>query len=165
MCPPECGLFLSKEANMTYLESITYQAGRFLELSQYVLKNAFRVAYLYCGSQKLMPYTKGEQALYAAESQAREALSSKRKEGSEALLSFFQNKGLSEKDLRALTKMLAQRDYLESGFFLDYGPEFAKEEVTSYERAIHELEAYCQAADDLNVSLASAAEKLSSSFH
>jgi hypothetical protein len=44
---------------MTYLESITYLTGNFLQVSQFALKNAYRVICLTEGKEKETPYMAG----------------------------------------------------------------------------------------------------------
>jgi hypothetical protein len=150
---------------MTFLESITYQTGRFLELSQYVLKNAYRVACLFEGSQNLTPYTRSVEALDACESKAKEEIIKNQDKGSKELVAYFTDKGLSIKDFNSLKKMLERRDYLLSHFFLDYSSGFAREEIEAYQSAIDELKKYVDDADKLNISLAKTATKLYECFH
>lgn len=145
---------------MTYLETITYEAGHFVEVSQYALKNAYRVAYLYLGLKQKTPYTEGLALAESCEANAKRAIIDNQSKSSDELLAFFADKGLSTKEMEGLKKMLYKRDYLLSHFFLDHAEGFAKEEVAIYEDVINELREYVDNAKKLNASLSKSADKL-----
>ena len=51
---------------MTYLESITYLTGNFLQVSQFAIKNAYRVITLTESKEKETPYMAGASSLAEA---------------------------------------------------------------------------------------------------
>lgn len=151
---------------MTYLESITFLTGRFLQISQFALKNAYRVISLTQGKEKETPYMKGSMTrAEACEAIASAYLLQNRTFSGQELLVFFQaHPGLSNKDFDALKFVLNKRDYLVSYFFIENSPLFAREEIALFESKITELKEYVDKAEKLNVSLSKACDRLYESF-
>lgn len=150
---------------MTYLESITFRTGKFLQLSSYVLKNAYRVYALTEVSDNLSVTGKCDEMLNSAEALAQKLFLERASLGDEEVLAFFRGKGLSTKEYKALEKMLLNRTYLMSSFYLDFAYGFSKEDFKEYEKAIALLEDYNAAAEALNISLSKSAEKLYNNFY
>ncbi len=151
---------------MTYLESITYLTGNFLQVSQFALKNAYRVITLTEGKEKETPYMAGGLSqVEACEALAKAYLTMNKSLSGEELSQFFViHKGLSSKDYKDLKLMLAKRDYLVSYFYIENTPRFALEEVAVYESVIKELKEYVELANKLNVSLSKACDRLYNQF-
>lgn len=125
---------------MTYLERITYLVGNFIQLSQYVLKNAYRVSTLYQNSLRLDCYTKGDEMIVQSEEMAKKLLKEQEGLSSKELSLYFKDKGLSDKDYRDLTRILLKRDYVVSSFFVENAYALSREEIAVYESKISELE-------------------------
>jgi hypothetical protein len=149
---------------MTYAEKITYLVGNDMELVSYVLRNAYRVVCLTEGLSKRTPAVETEGLIASEESRALALVTEKRDAGTEALLSFIQGKGLSEKEETSLVKVLHRRDYLLSLFFLDNAKAIAREEVAVYESIIKELNEYLDEAKSLNQSLSKSADRILASY-
>lgn len=143
---------------MTYLERIVYLVGELVEVSQYALKNAFRVASLYEASIRMNEYTKGQEMLLAAEGESKQKLEDYEFEGSDSILFYLKDKGISEKDYKTLSKVLKRKDYVNVFFFVEKGPDFALEDVHVYENTIRELEEDIERAKKLSISLSKTAE-------
>lgn len=149
---------------MTYLERITYLVGNFMELSQYTLKNAYRVAYLYENSKRLNEFTKGSELLISSEEQAKKACKDNFNKSSAELEEFFKDKGISLKNYKALVRILKKRDYVANYFFIENGYVLSKEEVAVYDSKIAELQELVADAKDLISKLDKESEKLYTLF-
>lgn len=151
---------------MTYLESITFLTGRFLQVSQFALKNAYRVVSLTYGKENETPYMKGSMTRQeACEAIAASYLLQNRTFSGKDLITFFEvHPGLSNRDFDALKFVLNKRDYLVSYFFIENSPLLAREEIAIYESKINELKEYVDKAEKLNVSLSKACDRLYGSF-
>ena len=145
---------------MTYLERITYLEGRFLEVFQYALYNAYRVATFSDGVKDLTPQSDTEENAQAKESQARAHLIESQGKGFDAIAEDLFGHGLSFKDEKELKSLLLKRNYLVSYFFVDCARELAKEDPKVYENKIDELQEYVDRAIALNGSLAKAFDKI-----
>ncbi len=151
---------------MTYLEKITFLTGNFLQVSQFVIKNAYRVICLTEGKNKETHYlSKSPEYIEGYESLARSYIIKNESLSGQQLITFFENHvGLSKKDFNDLVKILKKRDYLVSYFFIENSPKMAREEVAVYESLIKELNEYIELANKLNVSLAKACDRLYDMF-
>lgn len=149
---------------MTYLERITYLVGNFIELSQYALKNAFRVAALNTCLNGLDDYTKGSEMLIQAESMAKKLLEEYEYSGAMGQLNYFSTAGISQKNYTLLCKVIKKRDYVTNLFFVENGYALSKEEIAVYESKIVELQELCSLAKDVIVKLDKECEKLYHSF-
>ena len=138
---------------MTFLEKITFLTGKFLQLSQYVLKNAYRAVSLIDAKEKYDQKEEKSLVLAASEVKAISLITDMENKGSAELISFFNNKGLDEKDKTSLKTLLLKRDYLVSYFYIDNANSLAKEDPGIYESKIAELNDYCSMATKLNKSL------------
>lgn len=145
---------------MTYLEHIVYLTGEYLQVSQYCLKNAFRVASLFETSKVMNIYTKGQEMLIQAEASSVSLMEEYEFKGSENTLLFLKDKGISEKDFAILSKVLKRKDYISTFFYIDKGSDFALEDVKIYESTIRELDEDIERAKKLNLLLDSTASKL-----
>ena len=99
---------------MTYLESITYLTGNFLQVSQFAIKNAYRVITLTESKEKETPYMAGASSLAeAAEALAKAYLTMNKSLSGEELVQFFSlHKGLSSKDFKDLKLIHAYKRLL-----------------------------------------------------
>jgi hypothetical protein len=138
---------------MTFLEKITFLTGKFLQLSQYVLKNAYRAVSLIDAKEKYDQKEEKSLVLAASEVKAISLITDMENKGSAELISFFNDKGLDEKDKASLKTLLLKRDYLVSYFYIDNANSLAKEDPGIYESKIAELNDYCSMATKLNKSL------------
>lgn len=151
---------------MTYLESITYLTGNFIQVCQFVVKNAYRVISLTSMKEKETAYTIHDmsKAEYA-EALAKAYVVEHKGLSEQQLIAFFSSAhGLSKKDLDNLKKVLNKRDYIVSYFYIDNTSKLAREEVAIYESIIRELKEYISLAEDLNVSLSKACDRLYRDF-
>ena len=147
---------------MTYLEKITYLTGNFIRLSQFTLKNAFRFICLLDNKNRENAYTEQSDAGFVvAENKAKELIQQFTFKGSDEILSFLENKGLSLKDYQKLTFVLKKRDYIVSAFYLDNANQIATEEIAVYVSKINELQGYCDKAMELNQNLVKECDRLS----
>ena len=80
--------------------------------------------------------------------------------GSDEILSFLENKGLSLKDYQKLTFVLKKRDYIVSAFYLDNANQIATEEIAVYVSKINGLQGYCDKAMELNQNLVKECDRL-----
>lgn len=151
---------------MTYLEKITYLTGNFLQVSQFALKNAYRVIALSEGKSRETHYFSGDMTqVEACEAIAREYLHKGLNLSGAELADFFsKHQGLSVKDYNNLKKMLLKRDYIVSLFYIENSSQLAREEVAIYESKINELQEYVDLASKLNVSLSKACDRLYDMF-
>lgn len=145
---------------MTYLERITYLVGNFIELSQYVLKNAYRVTTLYENSKGLDCYTKGSEMIVQSEENAKRLCKEASLLTGKELEGYFLDRGLSEKDYKALVRILRKREYVMSYFFIENAYGLSKEDVMVYESKIQELEDLCKDASVLIGRLSKESDKL-----
>ena len=146
---------------MTYLEKITYLTGNFIRLSQFTLKNAFRFICLLDNKNRENAYTEQSDAGFVvAENKAKELIQQFTFKGSDEILSFLENKGLSLKDYQKLTFVLKKRDYIVSAFYLDNANQIATEEIAVYVSKINELQGYCDKAMELNQTLVKECDRL-----
>ncbi len=146
---------------MTYLEKITYLTGNFIQVSQFTLKNAFRFICLLENKNKETSYTKQSDAGFVvAEKKANDLIVEFTFKGSEEILKFLSDKGLSTKDYQKLSFVLKKRDYVVSAFYLDNANQIATEEVAVYVSKINELQEYCDKAVELNQILAKECDRL-----
>lgn len=144
---------------MTYLEKITYLTGNFIQLSQFVVKNAFRLISLYSLKEDSPYKIESDVPLLACEGRANSLLKDFTFKGSDDILSFLDNKGLSIKIYKELTYVLKKRDYVVSMFYIENSKDIAREEIAVYVSKINELQEYCDKAKELNVSLAKLADQ------
>lgn len=150
---------------MTYLESITYLTGNFLQVSQFALKNAYRVICLTEGIDKKTPYIFGADLIASFEAIAKSYVINNQALSGEQLIAFFSlHKGLSNQDMADLKKVLKKRDYLVSYFYIENSAQLAREEIAVYESKINELKEYVDLASKLNVSLSKACDRLYNAF-
>ena len=147
---------------MTYLETITYLTGRYLQVSQFALKNADRLIALTEGLKEESHYfAHSSEYLDSLEAKAIALFRSQRTLSGEELVSFFeQHEGISEKEKKDLEKMLRKRDYLVGTYFYDNSADLGKEDVTIYASKIQELKELVALADKLSVSFNKEADKL-----
>lgn len=151
---------------MTYLESITYLTGNFIQVCQFAIKNAYRIVSLTSAKEKETPYMVGSMSVVeSAEAVAKAYFIQNKGLSDYQLINFFENsKGLSKKDMDTLRKLLSKRDYIVNYFFLDNSSKLAREEVAVYESIIKELHEYVDMAEKLNVTLSKACVRLYDSF-
>lgn len=135
---------------MTYLESITYLTGRFVQISQYLLKTSFRLVSLMEEEKKRLPFQAKEQRIDGAEAKAEALLSEHQGSSAQQLIDFFSDKGLSVKDRSELSLLLRKRQYLVGSYFLVNDSALGREEVAIYESKINELKGLNKKARDLN---------------
>lgn len=135
---------------MTYLESITYLTGRFVQISQYLLKTSFRLVSLREEEKKRLPFQAKEQRIDGAEAKAEALLGEHQGSSAQQLIDFFTDKGLSVKDRSELSLLLRKRQYLVGSYFLVNDSALGREEVAIYESKINELKELNKKARDLN---------------
>lgn len=145
---------------MTYLEKITYLTGRFLQVQQYVLANAFRVRTFFEGTKDLPPQLGREEHIAALESQARTKVVESQGRSTSELTEDLLGHGLSRKDEKELSLLLRKRDYVVSFFYLDNANALAREDPLVYESKVVELQELVDRAVALNQSLARSADKV-----
>ncbi len=145
---------------MTYLERITYLTGRFLEVFQYALYNAYRVATFFDGIKNLTAQTNTEENIKALESIARTRLVESQGKDVASLEKDLLGHGIAVKNEKELHALLLKRNYIVSYFFLDTAPELAREDPRIYENKIDELQEYVDRAIDLNTSLSKAFDRI-----
>lgn len=145
---------------MTYLEKITYLTGRFLEVFQYTLYNAYRVATFFDGIPTLTFQTNTEENIEARESQAKARLIDSQGKDINSLEKDLIGHGLSVKDEKDLHALLLKRNYIVSFFFIDSAGELAREDPKVYENKIDELQEYVDKTIDLNTRISKAYDKI-----
>ncbi len=146
---------------MTYLEKITYLTGNFIQLAQFTLKNAFRFTSLLENKNRGNAYTEQSDAGYVlAEKKAKDLIVDYTFKGSDEILAYLSDKGLSTKDYQKLSFILKKRDYVVSAFYLDNASQIATEEIAVYVSKINELQEYCDKAIELNRILAKECDRL-----
>lgn len=158
---------ITKESTiMTYLESITYLTGNFIQVSQFVLRNAYRVISLTAAKNKENAYLSGGMSqIEAAEAIANAYILQNKGMGLGSLLKFFEiHPGLSKKDSDDLRSVLNKREYLISYFYIENSNRLAMEDVAVYESVIRELKEYIEKANNLNLSLSKACDRLYQAF-
>ena len=149
---------------MTYLERITYLVGNFAQLTQYALKNAYRVVTLCDNSKRVNEFTKGDELLVLSENQAKKLCLDQFTMGSSELEVFFKDKGMSEANYRALVRILKKRDYVVNYFFIENSYALSREEVAVYESRIEELSSLCEECSKLIAKLCKESDKLYTLF-
>ncbi len=145
---------------MTYLEKITYLTGRFLQVYQYCLYNAYRVRTFFSGIAKLTPQVDTEENIQAMESQALSKLIADQEKGTKEILSFLLDHGMSKKDEKEFSLLIRKKDYLVSDYYLDNSQKLSREDPVIYASQINELEEYVDKAIALNQSLAKSADRI-----
>ena len=135
---------------MTYLENITFLTGRFVQLSQYLLKTSFRLVALREEEEHRLSYQTKESIVSGAEAKAETYLSSSQGLSADDLIAFFSGKGISVKDRNELSFLLRKRQYLVGSYFLVNDAALGREDVAIYESKINELKEYNKKARDLN---------------
>lgn len=135
---------------MTYLENITFLTGRFVQLSQYLLKTSFRLVALREEEEHRLSYQTKESIISGAEAKAETYLSSSQGLSADELISLFSGKGISVKDRNDLSFLLRKRQYLVGSYFLVNDAALGREDVAIYESKINELKEYNKKARDLN---------------
>ncbi len=135
---------------MTYLENITFLTGRFVQLSQYLLKTSFRLVALREEEEHRLSYQTKESIVSGAEAKAETYLSSSQGLSADELISLFSGKGISVKDRNDLSFLLRKRQYLVGSYFLVNDAALGREDVAIYESKINELKEYNKKARDLN---------------
>ncbi len=151
---------------MTYLEKITFLTGKYLQVTQFVLKNAYRVVALSFAYENKTPYLEGSSVVMeSGELHAKEFLSRFASASSDTIIVFFEEQNrLSKADMKKLIYVLKKRDYLISSFYIENTSALAREEAKTYESIINELEGYLDEASKLNVSLSKACDRLCNMF-
>lgn len=151
---------------MTYLESITYLTGKFIQVCQFAVKNAYRVISLTSVKEKENAYMAGSLTqVESAEAIAKAYILQNKGLSEHQLILFFENaKGISKKDMDNLRKILSKRDYIVSYFYIENTPRMAREDVAVYESLITELKEYISIAESLNLSLSKACDRLYRDF-
>ena len=125
------------------------------------MKNAFRFICLLDNKNRENAYTEQSDAGFVvAENKAKELIQQFTFKGSDEILSFLENKGLSLKDYQKLTFVLKKRDYIVSAFYLDNANQIATEEIAVYVSKINELQGYCDKAMELNQNLVKECDRL-----
>lgn len=135
---------------MTYLESITYLTGRFVQISQYLLKTSFRLVSFMEEEKNRLPFQTKESIRDGAEAKAESLLNEYQGSSAQELIDFFSNKGISVKDRNELSLLLRKRQYLVGSYFLVNDSALGREEVAIYESKINELKELNKKARDLN---------------
>lgn len=146
---------------MTYYERITYLTGNFIQLSQYVLQNAFRFAcLLQCKENTIL-----SNDLLLCEQRADDLLLEYEFKGSEMIIETLQKDyQIAKKLMDEIKFILKKRDYVVSYFYIDNAKAFNREEVAVYESKINELNTYCDRAKALNQKLVAEADKIYNSI-
>ena len=143
---------------MTYLERITYLVGEFIELSQYVVKNAYRLN-SYLSVRKQDEEFASDRNIIAesiAKKNFQEFIDSK----GETLLDFISSSVLSTKDKEKLRSLILKRNFVINNFFIENGYALSKEDIVVYNDIIAQLEEYVNLAKELNVKFANDIAKI-----
>ena len=137
---------------MTYLERITYLVGEVIELSQYAVKNAYRLnAYL---QVKLTDKEFSTDRNIIAEDIAKKAYEKNINKSGKEIIHDLENSNLSVKIMNDLTSLLLKRDNLVNNFFIENGYSLSKEDMVVYNDIIAQLEEYSSLAKELNSKIA-----------
>lgn len=137
---------------MTYLERITYLVGEVIELSQYAVKNAYRLnAYL---KVKLTDKEFSSDRNIIAEDIAKKAYEKNINKSGKEIIHDLENSNLSVKMMNDLTSLLLKRDNLVNNFFIENGYSLSKEDMVVYNDIIAQLEEYSSLAKELNSKIA-----------
>ena len=137
---------------MTYLERITYLVGEVIELSQYAVKNAYRLnAYL---QVKLTDKEFSTDRNIIAEDIAKKAYERNINKSGKEIIHDLENSNLSVKIMNDLTSLLLKRDNLVNNFFIENGYSLSKEDMVVYNDIIAQLEEYSSLAKELNSKIA-----------
>ena len=137
---------------MTYLERITYLVGEVIELSQYAVKNAYRLnAYL---QVKLTDKEFSTDRNIIAEDIAKKAYEKNINKSGKEIIHDLEKSNLSVKLMDDLTSLLLKRDNLVNNFFIENGYSLSKEDMVVYNDIIAQLEEYSSLAKELNSKIA-----------
>ena len=137
---------------MTYLERITYLVGEVIELSQYTVKNAYRLnSYL---QVKLLDSEFATDRNIIAENNAKKAYEKNINKSGKEILDDLKDSNLSVKLMNDLTSLLLKRDHLVNIFFIENGYSLSKEDMVVYNDIISQLEEYSTLAKELNSKIA-----------
>ena len=137
---------------MTYIERITYLVGEVIELSQYAVKNAYRLnAYL---QVKLTDKEFSTDRNIIAEDIAKKAYEKNINKSGKEIIHDLEKSNLSVKLMDDLTSLLLKRDNLVNNFFIENGYSLSKEDMVVYNDIIAQLEEYSSLAKELNSKIA-----------
>lgn len=137
---------------MTYLERITYLVGEVIELSQYAIKNAYRLNAYY--EVKLSDNEFVTDRNIIAEDLAKKTYEKVLNKSGKEILNDLKDSNLSVKLMNDLTSLLLKRDFLVNSFFIENGYSLSKEDMVVYNDIIAQLEEYSSLAKELNSTLA-----------
>lgn len=149
---------------MTHEEEIGLLTGEYLQVSQYALYTAFKATSLFVQSLRNDNYRHGTEEVDLALSESDRLVKEFQGKSQAEILSYFENKGLSVKEISSLKKMLERRDYLVSNFFIDHSDELASQDVQAYDKIIDELNKWIDETSYLNRSLSKTMNKSIDSF-
>ena len=137
---------------MTYLERITYLVGEFIELSQYAIKNAYRLNSYLNTKKRAEEYTTDRNII--AENKAKESYSKITNKSGSEILNDLKDSSISTKDMNKLKSLLLKRDNIINTFFIENGYALSKEDLVVYNDIIAQLEEYRDLAKEINVKFA-----------
>ena len=137
---------------MTYLERITYLVGEFIELSQYAIKNAYRLNSYLNTKKRAEEYTTDRNII--AENKAKESYSKITNKSGSDILNDLKDSSISTKDMNKLKSLLLKRDNIINTFFIENGYALSKEDLVVYNDIIAQLEEYRDLAKEINVKFA-----------
>ena len=149
---------------MTHEEKIGLLTGEYIQIVQYTLYSAIKVACLYMQSKNNDNYRHGSEEVELALAQANQLLREFQSKSTAEKLQFLCDKGLSVKEYTACKRMLEKRDYILSLFFIDHSKDFASQDVRAYDDIIDELNKLCDEVSSLNQSLSRTMNKLIDEF-
>ena len=149
---------------MTYLEKITFLTGKYLQLSQFALYNAFKLLCVNEDIKGINDAQKGVAIIDASLARAKKLLVENEHSSADKLLDLFDNSGISTKDYKRLKEVILKRDYLTVYYYIDNASGLEREDPTIYASKIAELNDFCTLANDLNISLSKALDKAISDF-
>lgn len=145
---------------MTYLEKITYLTGRFLQVYQYCLYNAYRVETFFDGIAKLTPQVDTEENIQALESRALSKLVANQGLGTKEILAQLLDHGMSRRDEKEFALLSRKKDYLATYYYLDNAQDLSREDPVVYAGKVQELQEYVDKAVALNQSLSKSADRI-----
>ena len=137
---------------MTYLERITYLVGEFIELSQYAIKNAYRLNSYLNTKKRAEEYTTDRNII--AENKAKESYSKITNKSGSDILNDLKDSSISTKDMNKIKSLLLKRDNIINTFFIENGYALSKEDLVVYNDIIAQLEEYRDLAKEINVKFA-----------
>ena len=137
---------------MTYLERITYLVGEFIELSQYAIKNAYRLNSYLNTKKRSEEYTTDRNII--AENKAKESYSKITNKSGSDILNDLKDSSISTKDMNKIKSLLLKRDNIINTFFIENGYALSKEDLVVYNDIIAQLEEYRDLAKEINVKFA-----------